>query len=263
MTPLGVVVLLVALVCAWKLWRHLVVSANAPVIALSLDTAWHARLGLTTSSYKTALTRVNAQVLNVRPGELTVASVLDQADGLLLCGGGDVDPHLYGGDPAKAHLVDRVRDDFELALIAGAIERELPILGICRGIQILNVAYGGTLRDLHSEPEIHEVHGVGVRSVRAHPVTVTANSLLASIGEPGDRKVSSFHAQAIDQLGEGLMAVAVAADGVIEAIELPGYPFVLAMQWHPELASYSEAEAIALFRRFAEEAGAYKRRKKR
>ena len=117
----------------------------------------------------------------MRPGEEDPSRLLDQIDGLLLTGGGDVDPTLYGGSAATAKLVDRQRDDFEIALIAGALERDLPILGICRGVQILNVECGGTLRSLQVDPQLSKRHGIGRSSFDAHEVVIPADSRLAEL----------------------------------------------------------------------------------
>ncbi len=160
---------------------------------------------------------------------------MDQIDGLLLTGGGDIDPRLYGGNPDNGQLVDRVRDDFEIALIRGALEREMPILGICRGIQILNVAQGGTLKTLRNDAERSKRHGIGLSSMSAHDVTISPDSQLARLLQPGDRAVNSFHGQAVDKVADGLTVVATAEDGAIGAIECPGRAFVVTTQWHPEV----------------------------
>ena len=129
--------------CAYgslKIWQRASVPRNAPRIGVSLDTAWHARAGITTKGYEVALTRAGAAIVEIRPGASGRNEILDRLDALLLAGGGDVDPQLYGGAPGDAQLVDRTRDEFELALIQGALDRNMPILGICRGIQILSVS---------------------------------------------------------------------------------------------------------------------------
>jgi putative glutamine amidotransferase len=166
-------------------------------------------------------------------------NVLDRLDGLLLSGGVDVDPALYGRPRhPKLGRVDRERDEFELALTRHALRRDLPILAICRGQQVLNVAAGGTLiQDIPSELEggavTHEAPGRRTR--RSHPVEVVAGSKLAEILGPGPLSVNSFHHQAIDRLGEGLTVTGrCPGDGVIEAVEMRDRSFVVAVQWHPE-----------------------------
>jgi len=165
-------------------------------------------------------------------------ALLDRLDGLLLSGGVDVDPALYGQPQhPKLGRVDRERDDFELALTRHALRRDLPLLAICRGQQVLNVATGGTLiQDLASELEGAVTHEApGRRTRRSHPVEVLAGSKLSEILGPGPLSVNSFHHQAIDRLGEGLtVSGSCPEDGVIEAVEMKDRSFVLGVQWHPE-----------------------------
>ena len=243
----------------FRLWQWIVVPGDAPVVGLSLDTAWHAHVGITTAGYEVALTRAGAKVRVIRPGDEDPETILDSIDALLLAGGGDVDPELYGGDPESAKLVDRVRDDFELALIRGALKRDMPILAICRGIQILNVSQGGTARNLRDEPEILDVHGVTIRSWDAHDVRIKAGTRLAEILGPTTRRASSFHVQAVRKVGEGLTVAAVSPDGVVEAIEMSDRPFVIAMQWHPEVVP----QQIKIFHALVAAAKQYQRSRTR
>lgn len=240
-------------VAALKIWQQLVL-ADAPVIGLSCDTAWHARAGITTKSYEIALTRAGGKIRQLWPGDEAPEKILDGIDALLLAGGGDVDPELYAGAPGTDELVDRRRDDFELALIRGALRRDMPILGICRGIQILNVSQGGTLRDLRDQPKLVEVHGVNLGSMDAHAVEIAAGSALAGLLGAGRREVSSFHGQAIAKVGDELRVSASAPDGVVEAIELPKQSFAIGIQWHPELPPAQ----MPVFEAFLKEAEAYR-----
>jgi putative glutamine amidotransferase len=175
------------------------------------------------------------------------ATLLDRLDGVLLSGGVDVDPLLYGQPPhARLGRVDRRRDDFELALTREALRRDLPILAICRGQQVLNVATGGTLvQDIPSELKGAVEHDApGQRSRRSHEVVVVAASRLRQILGQDTVSVNSFHHQAIDRLGEGLVVSARSkGDGVIEGVEIPGRRFVVAVQWHPE-AFWSEPDSF-------------------
>lgn len=158
--------------------------------------------------------------------------VVARLDGLLLSGGADINPARYGQSPAGAKTPDDERDAFELALLAGARARDLPVLGVCRGCQLLNVFYGGTLiQDLPSVEIVHPRYRPDAR-LPQHGVTVEEGSLLASL-YPTTVQVNSRHHQAVDRLGEGLRVNAHATDGTIEGIERPGEP-VLGVQWHPE-----------------------------
>jgi putative glutamine amidotransferase len=189
-------------------------------------------------------------VLPTLPAEAADA-VLDRLDGLVLSGGIDVDPALYGRTRhPKLGRVDRERDDFELALTRDALRRDLPILAICRGQQVLNVATGGTLiQDIPSELEGAVTHAAaGRRTRRSHPVEVVPGSKLREILGPGPISVNSFHHQAIDRLGEGLsVSGRCPEDGVIEAVEMNDRAFVLGVQWHPESFWKEAASFQALF----------------
>lgn len=161
--------------------------------------------------------------------------VLDHVGGLVLVGGDDVDPRLYGQAPGPhSGLIDPARDAFELRMLRGAIARGIPVLAICRGMQLLNVARGGTLIQ-HLAAGEGESHGSHVypRQTRVHDVVTEAGSILREQYGPAVR-VNSFHHQAVDALGEGVVVTARAADGVIEGVEVTGHR-VVGVQWHPEV----------------------------
>ncbi len=164
--------------------------------------------------------------------------LLDRLDGLVLTGGADVGPGHYGADPHPT--VVRVlpeRDAFELALVREALSRDLPVLAICRGHQVLNVATGGTLvQDIPSELESTVDHDPeGERWHRAHEVRVLPGTRLRAILERDEVAVNSFHHQAVKELGQGLVVSARATDdGVVEGLERPENRFVVGVQWHPE-----------------------------
>jgi putative glutamine amidotransferase len=163
--------------------------------------------------------------------------VLDGLDGLIITGGRDVDPAAYGQQrhPATDEPVqaNRERDAWEIALARGAIRRGMPVLGICRGAQVVNVALGGTLHQHLPDVIGHTRHQLGNAVFSTSSVHTVPNSRLAGlIGESSDAQC--YHHQAIDRLGEGLVISAQDSDGVIEAVEIPGENFVLAVQWHPE-----------------------------
>jgi putative glutamine amidotransferase len=163
---------------------------------------------------------------------------LESLDGLLLTGGTDVNPVHYGqGRLRDSESPDDLRDALELRLVREALAADLPVLGICRGLQLLNVALDGSLiQHLPSTP-VHQVRPKGAESGRhpsAHQIRVEPNTQLAAIIGVGEHEVNSRHHQAVDRLGRGLIVSATASDGVIEAIEKPGAAFAVAVQWHPE-----------------------------
>lgn len=164
-------------------------------------------------------------------------SLVDAIDGLCIPGGPDIHPSLYGHDahemlgPTESEL-----DEFELALVTEALERRVPVLGICRGAQMINVAMGGTLHQ-HLPACVDDTlpHRQDVDMARAtHAVRVASGSLLAAALGRETVEVNSLHHQAVDRVGEGLEAVAWAPDGVVEAVEGTGDSFLLGVQWHAE-----------------------------
>ncbi|UCE48610.1 MAG: gamma-glutamyl-gamma-aminobutyrate hydrolase family protein, partial [Phycisphaerales bacterium] len=154
---------------------------------------------------------------------------------VLLPGGGDVDPSLYGGDPNTTMLVHRLRDDFEIAVIHAAREKGLPILGICRGCQIINVAMGGRVRNLRLESENIKKHLV----LKGHAVDIAPDSELASIfGVTRLEKVVSLHGNSVSEPAPGVRIAATGPGGVIEAIEADSADnkgWIIGIQWHPEM----------------------------
>jgi putative glutamine amidotransferase len=213
-------------------------------------------LGLT---YPVAVERGGAIPVVIPPlGADAIESLLDGLDGLILTGGPDLHPGAYGAQP-HPQLGPTVQDIdvFELALTKAAEARGLPILAICRGMQALNVARGGTLiQDLPTEHR----GGLGHRqvepgSIATHPVRVRKGSMLARLAGGTELDVNSFHHQAIDVLGDGLRAVAWAPDGVIEAVEDPRAEFLVGVQWHLESLVAGHAEQAALLAAFIAAAG--------
>jgi putative glutamine amidotransferase len=171
-------------------------------------------------------------------GAARAAAALEGTDALLLTGGEDIDPSWYG-QPPSPHLgrVDRERDLFELALFATARQRELPILGICRGIQLINVALGGTLwQDLATErasPLEHD--SPAARDARVHTIDLAPGSRAAEALGTLRLETNSFHHQGVKEVGGKLVASGWTDDGLVEAVEsAPGAPWLLAVQWHPE-----------------------------
>jgi gamma-glutamyl-gamma-aminobutyrate hydrolase PuuD len=178
---------------------------------------------------------------------------LRDASGLLLMGGTDVNPSRYGQTARpETDQPDDERDAAELAFIHEAFQRDIPILAICRGLQILNVYHGGTLIQHLPSPERHDPDNAGPADP-AHEVTIEPHSLLADIAGTSGWKVNSRHHQAVDKIGDMLRVSARAAeDSVVEALERPDKRFVLAVQWHPEDQISEYPEQLKLFQSFAD-----------
>jgi len=183
------------------------------------------------------------------------ARVLDGVDGLLLTGGLDVDPALYGQAKHPTTDIAPERDAFEIALVAEARARHLPILGICRGVQVLNVAEGGTLvQDIPTAIETTLDHSINMpKNHQAHAVTVTPGTTLAAALGPAAPletcTVNSRHHQAVGSVAPSFVVSAVSPDGVVEAIERPASTFCVGVQWHPE-NFWQTGEFNGLFRAF-------------
>ena len=216
-------------------------------------------LGLT---YLRAIEAAGAIPMVIPPlPEEAIASLIDRLDGICLSGGPDLDPATYDAEP-HPHLgpTEPDLDHFEMQLIAGALERRMPVLAICRGAQMLNVALGGDLYqdlpdELHSDVD-HRKRTADAPDA-AHEVEVEPSSLLsAALHREGSCEVNSFHHQAAHRLGRELKPVAWAPDGVVEGIELPAQDFVVGVQWHAE-AMIDRPEQLALFEAFVEAAGRY------
>ena len=191
--------------------------------------------------YRSALERSGARIRELTPSDLLPAA-LDDCDALLLTGGVDVDPALYGA--AERHPtveVDRERDEYEFSLTRLALERDMPLLAICRGAQVVNVVAGGTLiQDIASaRAGALEHQQSGAKDHPSHPVQIVAGTCLSHLfsdnaGSDRPLDVNSRHHQSVDRLAPGFIVSATAPDGIIEAFERPGSHFCLGVQWHPE-----------------------------
>jgi len=183
--------------------------------------------------------------------------ILSKLDGLLLSGGVDINPKLYGEEPLQGlECIDAERDFTEIELTRLALEMNMPILGICRGIQMLNVVGGGTLyQDLFSQKSNCLKHRQEAdMQVNTHRVSIARNSLLYQIVKKDEIWVNSSHHQAVKDIAPGYRVNAVAKDGVIEGIEDSSRKFVLGVQWHPEGTWETDEESQKLFRAFVEAA---------
>ncbi|HEX3867295.1 MAG TPA: gamma-glutamyl-gamma-aminobutyrate hydrolase family protein [Gemmatimonadaceae bacterium] len=193
----------------------------------------------------------------------TLRGLYESLDGVFLPGGADIDPVSYGRDPhSLCDKTDRERDRVELALARWALADGKPILGVCRGMQLINVAAGGTLFEDIAEQmpgairhDYFPFSAPGFsRDYLAHDVNVVAGTRLASTFGAGRLAVNSMHHQGVRDLGSGLEATATAPDGLIEALESRGGQYVVGVQWHPEALTDSEERARRLFREFVETA---------
>lgn len=196
--------------------------------------AWEVEVNLSPRTYSLAVQRAGGLALILPPDDVVAESpdeLLDMLDGLILAGGSDIDPASYGAKPHPETRNTRPeRDRFELALGTRALERDMPVLGICRGMEMLNVIQGGTL-DQHLGLELHR-HTPG--AFVDHGVRLEAGSLAARVVGDERTEVKSAHHQGLDELGEGVIASGYADDGIVEAIELPERSFAVGVLWHPE-----------------------------
>jgi putative glutamine amidotransferase len=220
---------------------------SRPVIGIctSLERArwsvWDQQAALTPWGYIAAVQRAGGLAVLLPPDEVLEAEpddLLDLLDGLILAGGADIDPSAYGAEPhAETHGSVPERDSFEIALARRAIECDLPLLGVCRGMQLMNVAQGGTL--LQHLPEVYGHHehrrAIGTFDGADHDVRLEPGSLAARAAGETLHGTKSHHHQGIDQLGEGLRVTGWSVmDELPEAFEIPENRFALGVQWHPE-----------------------------
>lgn len=214
---------------------------------------WHLPAALVPLAYVDAIERAGGRAVVIPPAEEDVEETLDALDAIVFSGGADVDPAHYGADPhPETDEPQTRRDAGEMALLRGALERDLPTLAICRGFQLLNVARGGDLVQHLPEHVGNDVHKRVPGEFAVHPVEVREGTRLASI-VGATPEVTSHHHQALGRLGEGLVECAWAADGTLEAVEDPTRRFLVGVQWHPEAG-----EDAALFDALVENARAYR-----
>lgn len=212
-----------------------------PVVAVSAYVerarwgVWDAEVTLLHQAYVEGVVEAGGVPLVVPPYADGASHVLDRVDALVVAGGPDIDPSRYGQTAHPRTGPPRVpRDEAELALLRHALDRDVPALGICRGMEMLNVACGGSLVQHLPETVGHDGHQPEPGVFGHHTVQVADGSLLADALGAREAKVASYHHQGIDRVGEGLRAVAWASDGSVEAVERPGARFTVGVLWHPE-----------------------------
>ena len=230
-------------------------ASSKPLIGLTtyLEQAqqgvWDVQASFLPKVYFDAVNRAGgiAVLLPPQPVDAEIAdAVLDGLDGLIITGGKDVDPARYGQEAHPTTDAPRPeRDAWEDALLTAAIARELPFLGICRGLQLLNVARGGSL--IQHLPDVvgHTRYNAGGGAFTVNQVEIDTGTKLAEMVPDEGIAVKSYHHQAIDQVGAGLVVTARSADGVIQAVELPGVPFGVGVQWHPEEDAVNDTRLFA------------------
>jgi putative glutamine amidotransferase len=192
---------------------------------------WQLDAALVPYDYVRAVERAGGRAVLVPPDADGIDEVLDALDGLIFSGGNDLEPESYGAeaDPATNGTNPR-RDRGELALLTAALERDVPVLAICRGVEVLNVVRGGDIVQHLPDAVGHEEHRAVVGEFSEHPVRVDPSSRLGNV----EGVVKSHHHQGLGRIGEGLREVAWAEDGVVEAVEDPEKPFLVGVLWHPE-----------------------------
>jgi putative glutamine amidotransferase len=210
--------------------------------------------------YVTALTRAGAiPWLVPLIDEETLRSVYERLDGVFLPGGADIDPVSYGSDPhSLCDRTDPERDRVEISLARWALDEGKPVLGVCRGMQLINVAAGGTLyQDLAEQRPgsiKHDYFPFSGQSFSrdhlAHEVTLSGGTRLATIFGEGSLRVNSMHHQGVRELGAGLVATATAPDGLVEALEGVNGRYLVAVQWHPEALTERDSRSVRLFEDF-------------
>jgi putative glutamine amidotransferase len=201
------------------------------------------------AEYVDAVRRAGGVPLLLAPGEDRCDSLLQVVDAFILTGGGDIDPSRYGGLRHETNYgIDLERDVFELELARHIVLTGLPTLGICRGAQILNVAHGGTLIE-HIPEEVGDaiLHRAPPREPIPHTIKLTPGSLLHQVLGSNEFEVTSWHHQAPRKVAERFEVVATASDGIVEAIEMREHPWLIAVQWHPELTAASDPLQQRLF----------------
>ena len=204
--------------------------------------------------YVDSIRRAGGIPLLIVPGEDHLDEIIDRVDGIVLAGGGDLNPGAYNGKThEKIYNIDTERDTSELRIGELILAKKIPTLAICRGIQIINTILGGTLFE-HIPDHFGETipHRLPPRSPSRHNVTIDQNSNLFDIIQKQEIEVTSLHHQSIDKLADGLSIVAKSVDDVVEAIEFKGESWFIGIQWHPEYTSAKDPNHQILFFAFVQ-----------
>jgi len=213
------------------------------------------------ANYVDSIRRAGGIPVLLPPGEPHIEDWFQSIDALILAGGGDIDPKLYESERHELNYkVSAERDRDELILARRVVEERLPTLAICRGMQVFNIAFGGTLiphlPDVVGEKVLHRRtnHGAGHDGDKStdhgpipHPVTVDRNALVARVMGHSEIEAASWHHQAVDRVADAFRVVGHAPDGTIEAMEMPGHPWLLMVQWHPEITAAEDQAQQRLF----------------
>jgi len=230
-------------------------SPRSPIIGLTsyrqrVQTGvWDVQGAVLPAVYIDAVTKAGgiAVLLPPQPVDADRATeVIDSIDGVIITGGGDIDPARYGADRnEKTDPANHMRDAWEDAILGAAIEREVPFLGICRGLQVLNVNRGGTL--LQHLPDVvgDDRYNLGEGNFAVNRAEIEGGKLADLLDGEHELDVKSYHHQAVDELGDGLKVTARTEDGTVYAVELPDVPFGVAVQWHPEEDAADDARLFA------------------
>ncbi|MEK7748292.1 MAG: gamma-glutamyl-gamma-aminobutyrate hydrolase family protein [Nitrospirota bacterium] len=229
--------------------------SDCPLIGLSTRGKDENGRYAVSARYVSCIIRAGGNPVLLPPELFQVEPLLQRLDGIIFSGGGDILPSIYKGSAhPKIYGIDVKRDQAEMALFKSAVALQLPILGICRGIQMMNVALGGTLIEHISDQGSNLIrHRLPGDKKCSHLVRVSPDSLLGKIFGEIEMEVPSFHHQALKELAPRLVEVARAPDGIIEAVEMPEHPFAIGVQWHPELSK--DALQQKLFDAFVQSCG--------
>ncbi|MGE0387329.1 MAG: gamma-glutamyl-gamma-aminobutyrate hydrolase family protein [Gammaproteobacteria bacterium] len=204
------------------------------------------------AEYVDAVRRAGAAAVLLPPGDAEPAALLARLDGVVFVGGGDINPRYYAADVhPTVYSIDNERDEHEFALARHVLDCGLPTFGICRGLQVFNVLLGGTLHQ--HLPDVYGdalQHRAPPREPTAHRILIRHDTRLAQIVGTTEMQGASWHHQGIERLAAGFVVSATAPDGLVEAVELPGHPWLVAVQWHPELTAATDALQHRLFEGF-------------